>query len=94
MSVKQTISAAAEAIPAEFMKQIGASNAQVVSDRSIRFDIKQTSAGVNRIKITLQPDGEWRLRTYKVEELEDVPGILSASLTGAIAQIAGIGEEA
>jgi hypothetical protein len=93
-NIKQTVLAASEAIPVEFMKQIGASNVQVVSDRSLRFDITPTAAGVNRIKITLQPDGEWRLRTYKVEEMEDVPGILPASLTAAIAQIAGIGEDA
>lgn len=94
MSIQQTLQAAAAALPNEFMKKISAANVQLVSERSLRIDVPLTPAGVNRIKITLQPDGEWRLRTYKVEELEDVPGILPASLAGAISQIAGIGEAA
>lgn len=92
MAPKQTLQAAAESLPVDFIKSIQATGLQMVSPRSIRFDIPLTAAGVNRIKITLQENGEWRMRTYKVEELEDVPGIKPESLMGAIKTLAMEGQ--
>lgn len=84
MSLKKTLVAAQQSLPVDFMKKIGATNIQLASERSLRFDLPATATGVNRVKVTLQINGEWRLRTYKVEELEDVPGIAPDSLVGAI----------
>lgn len=90
MSMKTNIESIAKAIPDEFMKAVGASNLTVASERTIRFDIPTTPTGINRIKVTAQPNGEFRLRTYRVEEVEDVPSIEPGSLQSAIKTLAGI----
>lgn len=76
---------------AEVMK-LGVTQIQVVSERTIRIDIAdgKSTLGVNRIKVTLQDNGEVRLRTAKFEELEDVPNINPTNLLEAIKNIAGV----
>jgi hypothetical protein len=90
MNPKTTFIAATKSLSPEFMQAIGAKNVTMVSPRSIRFDITPTSIGINRVKVTLQENGEWRMRTYKVEEVEDVPGIVPDSLQDAIKALSGM----
>jgi hypothetical protein len=76
---------------ADVMK-LGVTGIQVVSERTVRIDIAdgKSSTGVNRIKVTLQENGELRVRTGKFEELEDVPNIAPVNLLEALKNIAGI----
>lgn len=89
-AIEALLDAAQKAIPVEFMEKIGAKDIRIVSARTIKFTINPTPAGINQIKITQQPNGEWRLRTYRVEEVEDVPCIVPGSLQNAIKTLAGM----
>lgn len=84
ISPTQTLKAVAKALPDEALKELGVTNIQLVSPRTVRFDIKTTEAGINRLKVTLQENGELRVRTYKVEEVEDVANIAPDTILSAI----------
>lgn len=75
------------------MQQIGIERVMLVSPRTIRMDIKDGKSvnGVNRIKVTLQENGELRIRTAKYEELEDVPNIAPVNLLEALKTFGGVG---
>lgn len=90
MSIQKMVKAIASALPTEFMMGLKVNNLAVVSERTVRFDIPATAKGINRIKVTMQPNGEFRVRTYKVEEVEDVPNVEPGCLQGAIKALAGI----
>lgn len=90
MNLQENFKAIVSALPSDFMKELKATNLLVASARTIRFDIPETPTGINRVKVTIQPDGDMRLRTYKIEEVKDVPNISPDSLQGAIKTLAGI----
>lgn len=89
--IRKTVETISAAIPQDYLTAIGASNLVVASERTIRFDVQdKEGGGITRVKVSLQPDGDLRLRTYRIEDGEDVPNITPASLQEALKNIAGI----
>jgi hypothetical protein len=86
-NIQKTVQAVASILTNEVLKKMQASNLTVVSPRTVRFDIPKTVAGINRVKVTLQENDEFRIRTYTVEEVEDVANIAGSSLIKALADL-------
>lgn len=88
--VGANMTAMQKVLPAEFLEQLGATNFQICSTRSIRFDLPKPAAdGTNRIKVTIEK-GVFMVRGYRIEETEmlyDVPADLTQN---AVKTIAGI----
>ena len=69
-----------------------ASNPQICSARSVRFDLPDRAAkdGINRIKITNMGDGTFRVQFLKVEEIDLVGGVPPERLSEVIKQFTGV----
>jgi len=87
---KANMSAIVSAIPAETMKDIGATNIKPVSERTLQIDLKTPKPdGTNRLKITVE-DGKFMVRGYKLEETDILHSIEPDSLMTAIAAIGNV----
>jgi hypothetical protein len=73
----------------EFM---GASNVQIVSPRSIRFDLPDGKAkdNINRVKITAREDGTIDIRLFEMRELDLIGGIAPANVASTIEAFTGL----
>lgn len=89
--MKHPVVTAITALHPDFMKGIGATNAQIVSPRSLRFDTQAPGKdGVNRIKVTAE-QGKLRVTFYRIEEVEMLYDLPPENLQTAIQAVYGKG---
>lgn len=68
--IKENLKAIAAAIPAEVLKELGATNMKMVSQRTIQFDLPKPGLdGTNRVKVTVE-NGKFLIRGYRIEDTE------------------------
>lgn len=84
ISPTKTLQAVAAALPGAALQELGVTDITMPSPRTVKMAIKQTVAGINCIKVTLQENGELRVRTYQIEEVEDVANIAPDKALSAI----------
>ena len=86
--IKENLKAIAGAIPAELIKELGATNVKMVSQRTIQFDLPKPGLdGTNRVKVTVE-NGQFLIRGYRIEETEVFYGVAPDSAATALKNIA------
>lgn len=77
--------------PAKLAK-VKATNVQIPSARSVRFDLPNGIAtdGINRIKITDMGDGTLRIQLLRIEEIDVVGGVPPEKLGQVLSTFTGI----
>lgn len=95
MSIKENIAAIEKALPVEFVKSLKATNANIASERTVRFDVPtEQKDTVKRVKVTKTSDG-FTVKLYRVEltdqidmiKPEGLQSVIKAMLTGELPDV-------
>lgn len=92
MSEQTTLNAALKAINPSKLHAIGVTNIQMVSARSMRFDLPDGKGkdGINRIKITARENGTVDVRLIEMNERDLIGGVAPDALPGLLSTAVGI----
>lgn len=92
MSEQTTINSALKAIDPKKLLAAGATNIQMASPRTFRFDLPEGKGkdGINRIKVTARENGTLDVRLIEMIERDLIGGVAPDALPALIANAVGI----
>ena len=85
-SLKDNISAIANALPEQFMNSIKAAEPEVRSERTLQFKVGANPAEVNRVKVSKTSTG-FIVRFYKIIEVECIGDVPAENLQATIGNV-------
>jgi len=81
---QSNMQALASALTPDDLKTLGAAQAKMVSERTLRIDLAKPKAdGTNQIKITVE-GGKFMVKGYKLEETDILHSVEAGSLVTAL----------